>query len=546
MPSVLFQGIAIEAVATNLSLEPSFAAHPFSDWWRSAGSTACLLGGILLIAALLRFYQIGKTSFWIDELISAEQTTGMGLAHERLPAERFLQTPHAATALHGAAPWWNIWTSLSGEDQPPLHYIVLRAWRDVFGEGDVPARALSAVLSVLAIGLLYLAAEPLHGRPAAMWACAIMALAGPQIEFGQEAGSYAMVMTLSLAMAVALVRIEKRGATPLRLTMLGLSALAALLTHYVAIGAALAAAIYALIRLGGRTRWRTAAVLLIATIAFLAAWGPFLLGQSPLMSEWSALRASNQNLSEACTRWIGLPVHLFVMGDIDPQAIALWSGILYFLPFVLLRRRPDLLLWALWLVGTTLPLALLDARYSTDWIGSMRYTLVAAPAAYVLAAAFLADQRGYRKHAIAIVLTLSCVLTLPDAYVRWKEDWRGFASYVATRCKPGDVMIFYRRDDADFTADAMYLALSHYLPQGDRNGSFEVPIVIVDGPVPYTLLRRITAARRVWVINANLQSVASELFPGGTLSEERHFPIMPYAATIARIQPSPLGIPFLR
>jgi uncharacterized membrane protein len=528
------------------SIESSVSPVPVAHWWPARGTTLLLLGGILLLATVLRFYDIGKPSFWIDELIVSEQTTGMGLAHEQLPAERFLQMPHAATALRGAAPWWNIWTSLSGEDQPPLHFIVLRAWRKMFGEGDVPARALSAVLSVLAVALLYFAAQPLHGRTAALWACTIMALAGPQIEFGQEAGSYAMVMVLGLAMAVALVRIEKLGATPFRLITLGLCALAALLTHYCGAGAVLAGALYALIRLRGRTRWRAAAVLAIAVIAFLAAWGPFLLGQSPVLAELAKLRPSNQNVAQAFTQWLELPVHLFVNGDINPPAIALWSALLYLLPLLLLRRRPDLLFWGLWLVATTLPLAAIDARYATNLIGSMRYTLLAAPAAYVLVAALLADQNGYRRHVIAVVLALSCVLTIPDAYIRWKEDWRGFASYVASRCKPGDVMIFYRKDDSDLNADAMYLALSHYLPQGDGNGSFEVPIVVVNGPVPYALLQRINTARRVWVVNADMQSVASDVFPGGKLSEERHFPIMPYPATIARIEPTPLGIPFLR
>jgi hypothetical protein len=59
-------------------------------------------------------------------------------------------------------------------------------------------------------------------------------------------------------------------------------------------------------------------------------------------------------------------------------------------------------------------------------------------------------------------------------------------------------------------------------------------------------LQRINTGHRVWFVNADMQSVAGDVFPGGKVSEERHFPIMPYAATIARIEPVPLGIPFLR
>jgi hypothetical protein len=544
MPAA-FSGPAIQTASLPISIDSGSAASSIARWWNAGGQAVCLLAGILLLAWALRFYDIGKPSFWIDELIVSEQSTGMGLAHQRLPAERFLQTAHAATALRGAPPWWNIWTSLDEDNQPPLYFIVLRAWRGIFGEGDVPTRGFSAVISVFAILLLYFAAEALHGQTAALWACLIMALAGPQIEFGQEAGGYAMAMAMGLAMSLALVRIEKLGATPVRLGVLGLCALGALLTHYCAGGAVLACIIYALIRLRGRTRWRAAAVLLVAVIAFLAVWGPFLVGQWRL-SQGRVPPASDQNLSAALFRWLELPVHLFVNGEIEPAAIAIWSAVLFILPFLVLRRRPDLLLWGLWLVATTLPLALIDGFYSTDLLGTVRFVLLAAPAAYAIVAAVFAEQPGYRRHVVAMMLALCCTLTIPDAYVRFKEDWKGFAAYVASCCKPGDVMVLYRKDESDVIPNAIYLALSHYLPQADRNGSFEVPIVVVHGPVPYKLLQRIDTGHRVWFVNADMQSVASDVFPGAKISEERHFPMMPYAATIARIEPVPLGIPFLR
>jgi hypothetical protein len=530
----------IDVAIAPIPIQSASTAISVARWWKAGGDTLVLLGGIILLAGIVRFYEIGKASFWIDELISSEQTTGMGRAHERLPAEQFLQTEHAATALHGAAPWWNIWTSLQKDDQPPLYFLALRVWRGLFGEGDVPARAFSGAVSLLAVLLLYFAAEPLHGRTPALWACLIMSLAGPQIEYAQEAGGYAMVMMLSLAMAIALVRIEKRGSTLLRFIALGSFALAAVLTHYCAAGAVVASLAYALIRFPRQTCWRAVGVLFIAVIVFLIAWGPFLIGQFPLplLAHPSAI---DQNLGPAMLRWLELPVRFFVNGEIEPQAIALWSAMLYFLPFLLLRRRPDLLLWSLWLVATTFPLAMLDARYSINLFASMRCVLIAAPAAYGIVAAALADQHGYRKHAVALVLSLCCVLTLPDAYVRWKEDWRGFAAEVAACCKPGDVMVLYRRDDSDFDADAIYLALSHYLPQGDDKGSFALPIVVARGPIALPMLQQIGNARHIWLVNDDMLSVAGQVFPGKKTRDEEHFPLMPYAATIARIELVPPG-----
>ena len=533
----------------------------FQSDWRSrvrlseTAQTVLLLASILILAACLRFFDIGKASFWFEELVAVEQSTGMGLAHERLPAGRFIDSPHAATALNGAAPWWNIWYSAEDGGQPPLHFILLRAWRAIFGEGDIAARALSAALSIVTVALLFFTAETLHGRTAALWACLIMAVAGPQIEYSQEARSYAMLAALTLAMAAVLVRIEKKGTSPLRLLAIGLCTLAALLTHYVAATALMAALCYAGLRLRGRGRIRVVVTLLLAALAFLTTWGPFLLAQKPLVYLLTLpdVASPHQATSTVVLQWMMLPGRLFAGGSLAPESIALLAAVLYVMPLAMARRRPDLLLWSIWLLAMTIPLVVIDAICSASTLRLMRYTLPAAPAVYCIAAALLVHERGYRRHIVPIVLTVSCLLSLPSAYTRWKEDWRGFARYVAARCQPGDVLVLYRKDDRDTHADALYLALSHYLPHGENAengtseaGDFLVPVVILRGQVPYPLLEKINTARRVWLINPDMTTVAGTVFPGGTVSDLRSFPIFPYPATIVRIQPTPLGIPFIR
>src|SRR6185503_1309573 len=93
-------------------------------------------------------------------------------------------------------------------------------------------RSLSIVCSLLAIAFLFDAVRTLHGPAAGLWAAAIMALAGPQIEFAQEVRGYMMLAMLTCAAAAVAARIACRGTTILRLSLFAAIALAAMLTHY--------------------------------------------------------------------------------------------------------------------------------------------------------------------------------------------------------------------------------------------------------------------------------------------------------------------------
>ena len=79
------------------------------------------LAFILIVAAVLRFYDLDRTSIWLDEAISWKQAS--------LPFLEML----AATAR---------------DKNPPLHNIILNLTIALFGDSETALRAPSALLGV--------------------------------------------------------------------------------------------------------------------------------------------------------------------------------------------------------------------------------------------------------------------------------------------------------------------------------------------------------------------------------------------------------------
>ena len=81
--------------------------------------------GIFLAGAVFRFYQIGSESIWIDEYHSITLALSGGP----------LQIVRAAAA----------------DVHPPLYFLLLRFWLDLFSDSLASARGFSAVVSLLAL-----------------------------------------------------------------------------------------------------------------------------------------------------------------------------------------------------------------------------------------------------------------------------------------------------------------------------------------------------------------------------------------------------------
>jgi 4-amino-4-deoxy-L-arabinose transferase-like glycosyltransferase len=122
----------------------------------------------VIVGVALRVFHLTYLSLWNDELFS----------------RFYYQT--------GLAYMWT--EGLQSESSPPLYYMALGAWIQVFGSGEAALRALSVAASSIAILLVYMLGKEILERTQALLAAGLFALSATQIYFAQEARPYALLL----------------------------------------------------------------------------------------------------------------------------------------------------------------------------------------------------------------------------------------------------------------------------------------------------------------------------------------------------------------
>jgi len=88
---------------------------------------------IVLLGAFLRIYDLGVESLWLDEVASIFEST----------------LPIVDISTHS--------------NQPPLYFILLGWWINLWGTSEIALRLLSAIFGILAIFITYLVGKELLG-----------------------------------------------------------------------------------------------------------------------------------------------------------------------------------------------------------------------------------------------------------------------------------------------------------------------------------------------------------------------------------------------
>ena len=209
-------------------------------------------GAIAALAFGLQLADLGARSLWFDEIYTV-----------RIAGEPTLD---------------ELWASYrESERQPPLHYLLLRAWMSIGGSGDAAVRVPFAVLAAASVGLVAWLALRLLGRPAALYAAFVLAISPALLMFGRMARYYSLAVFLTLLSSVLLVEALRRHGAAERtwhLWMLYCGATAALLlSSYVGSAVVTCQAAAVLICCSGSLRERARLTLAPALFALLSlAW----------------------------------------------------------------------------------------------------------------------------------------------------------------------------------------------------------------------------------------------------------------------------------
>lgn len=484
---------------------------------------------VLVASAGLRAYHVGNGSLWFDEVGSLETAMGHGQAHAMLPTDALLDPAPPLTDRRAAAPWREVWSSMvgpAGDVHPPLYFVLLRWWCDLFGYSDAAARSLSVVMSTAGVGLLFLIVRELQDEHTAVWAAAIMGVAQTQVVFAQEARNYATAQAFTLAAAYALVRIERRGWNARRCAALAVTGLAALLTHYFTLGAILALGGYAMLRLRGPSRRAVIGSLALTAVAFGAVWLAPLLRQihgRDTVANFYADPGPGYALRWA---WRLAQVPFGTLAEPLPASttVAAGAAVLFALPALLVRRRPGLLLWALWIPGVAGLVAAVDWLGHTWLIALPRYTMGAGPGVYATLAMLpsLATRRPLLSRVLLPAgLVAALFAFIPGVYSEWHtQDNRRLAADVVALSHPGDVTVFYDARGAVF-ARQRYLTTAHYLDH------MPGPLLILSGTPTAThdaAVLHDLAARDELEFVCNMMCSPDMVLPGARTLEVRALP----------------------
>jgi mannosyltransferase len=228
-----------------------------------AWSTRALVA--LGVAASVACYAWTRSDLWLDEALSVEIA--------RLP----LADIPDALELDGA---------------PPLYYLLLHVWIELFGDGDVAVRSMSAVCALGTLPLAWAAGRRLGGDVTARAALLLVASSPFTIRYATEARMYSLVLLLVLGGWLAVHRALERPGVG-RLAVVAVLAGLLVLTHYwalylLAVTAGLLLLAAWLRRrsaspdarpLGADPALRTLAAVVVGPAVALAVWSPVFLYQ---------------------------------------------------------------------------------------------------------------------------------------------------------------------------------------------------------------------------------------------------------------------------
>jgi hypothetical protein len=203
--------------------------------------------------------------------------------------------------------------------------------------------------------------------------------------------------------------------------------------------------------------------------------------------------------------------------------VACFGAILFVLPLLLRRRRPELMLWGWWMAGAVAPALLIDLLRKWEQLDLLRYTSLAMPAFYALIASVVggggggafAARRPWLRHVIPAMAVLSCLISLPRAYEETqnpKPDYPWLAKNFAEHAHPGDVLVFHHASDRGSPL-LWYLAMSWYVPAEKMP---QTAVFLMDAPnhAESEVLRK---AHSVWTVSEAGGTLPASLIEGRTV-----------------------------
>ncbi len=409
------------SVATEAGAEASTPAT--ANVPRAALSWAMLGAGIVIAAgSVFRF--VTTSDLWLDEALTVNVA--------RLPLSEI--------------PEW-----LRHDGAPPLYYLLLHLWTDVFGTSDLAVRSLSGIFAVATLPAMYFAGRRLGGRTCGWIAVVVMASSSFAIRFATEARMYSLVALLVVLGYLALHRVLERPSLG-RLAVLAAIVALLLYTQYWAVYLLVVSGVLLVLRAwrdpdaDRRHAARSALVAFVAGgIAFLP-WVPSMLYQSehtgtpwgdPLLPH-AVFRAMLDDFAGG-THFEDYVVFWALIGLVVLAVFAVWTRRWHY--ELDLRTRPGARVEAFVWAATIFFGAL--ASYAADTTFQPRYAAVIHPL-FVLVVAYgviVLREQLLMAAAVVLIAALGFVGGVRNV-VDDRTQGGDVASAIRAGAQPGDVVAY--------------------------------------------------------------------------------------------------------
>ncbi|MGF1602909.1 MAG: glycosyltransferase family 39 protein [Thermosynechococcaceae cyanobacterium] len=425
--------------------------HPHS---RPRGVWRFAILAILVLGICFRFANLEYKVYWFDEVSTAIRVAG----HTKGEVEQQFVIGGATNApalqqystLQPQTTWQDTWSALKrSPEQAPLYYLLARGWTQIFGSSVLAIRALSAVLSLLALPCMYWLGLELFETAQPTWILVMLLSLSPfYVAYAQEARPYSLWAATILFSSMTCLRAMRLN-TKRSWLLYGISTALGFYTSLLSALVTLGHGLYVL-RLGKRRRWagEWLSGVAIATLLF-SPWLWIILTRIGSFQDNTVWMRSPMQISSRILIWIA-PI-LLTFGDLpyptdagsflEPGvilglvvAVFLLSLTIYAARFIYSQSKQKLWLFPLTL-GLTTPVALilLDLLQSGQSSASPRYMIPVQVAiqlvvAYLLAYKIASSEsvRSQRRWIAVLVLLLgvgllSCTLNLERSPVYQKS-----------------------------------------------------------------------------------------------------------------------------
>ena len=425
-----------------------------------------MLGGLVVVAALIRVHMALQPGLWVDEIFSLAMATGHSLEQPAAVANPALGDYEEAGFGQPAAKWRQylqhdrpvaspervIRAVRLSDTNPPFYYIALSGWTVLVGTSDMALRLFSVVAALACFPLLWKVGQRVGGRLLAAHACLLFGFAPAAVYYSVEGRMYSLTWLVGLALACVSLRLHQDGGRLPGLLAWALAGAVALLTHYFLVFVWVACAGWLLLMPGRISRADSAATI-AASVALVLPWYlnvPATLAQWRVTAGWLDGRLPVQEAWLAPAKLIWAMFSPSPEGWYPPYLGWMIAGALLAACVAALRKgsgallsRVHLLVW-FWLAASVTGLVVFDLVRGTSAALVTRYALMGLPAAVLLVGAFLSRMSSPAAGALVLVVLLGWlpgIRSMATSPPRPSYPFIQLAGYLDARTTARDVIL---------------------------------------------------------------------------------------------------------